>query len=483
MEYGLTDRGFVAKPLQQILKEEREAFVTAFGYDINTGDDSVAGAYIGNQAAKLAQLWEILEGLYWIGDSDSASGVYLDRLAAFVNVERVQAQPTQVHTALWGDQGTEILTGSLAKIKTGEEFALDSTVTINRSKLLGFTFKIVELAAAAYSIVVDSHVFNYAATEGDTEETVQAGIFDQIEAVFPGVYTAVNSGTDGMEIHSSGGVVPFAMFCDDPKIEILILGAFGLYKAVTPGPTFVSIGALDQIVSNVTGLGHIVNYASGITGREAESDAELRIEKNNRQRQASGNELAIQNAIKKISGVQYYRVYSNRTMILENGRPPKSYEAIVVGGVDEDIAKMIFEKGPAGVEAFGNTVVPVKDSEGYPWVVGFSRPESRYIWIKIAFSRNTEETFPINGVELIKDNIDAWGAANQDVGIDLIFQKLNRPVYDVPGIGFADIKVAVTNDPDTPPDADAYSSENIVINERQIALIDKTRVSIEELAV
>ncbi|MDR1902868.1 MAG: hypothetical protein LBQ88_11375, partial [Treponema sp.] len=140
----------------------------------------------------------------------------------------------------------------------------------------------------------------------------------------------------------------------------------------------------------------------------------------------------------------------------------------------------IFEKGPAGVQAFGNTIVVVTDSEGFDHEIGFSRPEPKYIWLKIAYSKNAEEEFPANGVELIKDNIDNWGVTNQGVGIDFIYQKLNRPVYDVPGIGFADIKVAATNNL-TPPAANDYVSQNIVINERQLALIDKTRIDIQEL--
>jgi hypothetical protein len=120
------------------------------------------------------------------------------------------------------------------------------------------------------------------------------------------------------------------------------------------------------------------------------------------------------------------------------------------------------------------------DSQGFPWKIGFSRPESRYVWIKIAFCRSSEETFPTNGIEMLKENIDAWGAANQNVGVDLIYQKMNRPIYDVPGIGFADIKIAITDDL-APPAAGDYTSENAVMNERQIALVDKTRVLIEEL--
>jgi uncharacterized phage protein gp47/JayE len=237
---------------------------------------------------------------------------------------------------------------------------------------------------------------------------------------------------------------------------------------------------LNKIVSNVDGLDHIINYATGITGKNIENDTELRIEKNNRQKQASGNEIAIENEIKKVPGVQYARLYSNRDIEVVDGRPAKSYEAIVVGGLDQEIAEVIFMKGPAGIQAFGNTVKTVFDDEGFPWEIGFSRPENSFVWIKIAYSKNPEEAFPVNGVEMMKENIDAWGAKNQGVGIDFVFQKLNRPIYDVAGVGYAYIKVAATADL-TPPEDAEYLAENIVINERQIALIDKSRVSIEEL--
>jgi hypothetical protein len=55
-----------------------------------------------------------------------------------------------------------------------------------------------------------------------------------------------------------------------------------------------------------------------------------------------------------------------------------------------------------------------------------------------------------------------------------------RPVYDVAGIGFAAIKVAVTDDL-TPPSSTSYHSENVEISEVQIAVLDKTRITVQEL--
>jgi uncharacterized phage protein gp47/JayE len=480
MEYGLTDKGFIAKSFEVLLEEERDLFRQSFGTDIDLSNDTPEGAYVANQAIKKTQLWEMAEGIWLAGDSDAASGVYLDRLVSLVNVERRPAAATQVYAALWGEEGTAVQKGHLSRMSTGERFSLNTPVTIGRGKLLGFSFKISKVQAGIYSFSLDGLIISVTAVAGDDEEAIQQKIFDQMEAVFPGVYAAENSGSDGMLIHSSIGIAPFYLFCDDQKIEILSLGAFGLYSAVIPGPTFVSAGQLNEIVSNVSGLDSVINYAAGITGRDAESDAELRIEKNRRQRQASGNEIAIENAVKEAAGVLYARVYSNRSGEEIDGRPPKSYETVVMGGIDQEIAQVIFEKGPAGVQAFGNTMIEVTDSEGFTHEIGLSRPEPKYIWLKIAYSKNPEESFPANGVELLKDNIDNWGASNQDVGIDFIYQKLNRPVYDVPGIDFADIKAAVTDDL-TPPSSGAYAAQNVVINERQIALIDKTRIDIQEL--
>jgi uncharacterized phage protein gp47/JayE len=481
MEYGLTDKGFVAKPFPVILEEEREAWKAAFGFEIDTSTETPEGAYIGVQAAKLTQLWEMMEGLFAAGDTDTASGVYLDRLCSLVNVERKPAESTRVYVALWGEQGTVINSGHLARMSiSGDQFSLQENVTINTNRLLGFLIKLTKAIADLYTLSIDGRIISYTAQEDEDEKTIQAGIFEQIEAVFPGIFDSTNLGVDGLEVHVKSGIVPIALYCDDSKIEIVSLGALGIYRANVAGALFVGVGTLDTIVSNISGLDHIVNYATGITGREKESDAELRMEKNKRQKQASGNELAIQNEIEKVPGVLYCRVYSNRTRFEREGRPPNSYEAIVIGGVDHEIAEKILDKGPAGIQPFGKTVVTVQDVEGTPWEIGFSRPENQYIWIRIDIAKNLEEEFPINGIELLKANIVAWGASNMGVGIDFIFQRLNKPIYDVPGIRFADIKVAVTSDL-TPPIADDYAAQNIVMSERQIAIIDTTRIIITEL--
>ena len=104
---------------------------------------------------------------------------------------------------------------------------------------------------------------------------------------------------------------------------------------------------------------------------------------------------------------------------------------------------------------------------------------NKNIWVKIVLSLYDEEEFPAGGTNAVKSNIVEWGAVNLGVAVDLIFQRLSIPVYAVPGIAHADIKVAATLDPDTPPDDSAYQAANISIGEVEIAVLDESRISVE----
>jgi uncharacterized phage protein gp47/JayE len=481
LEYGLTDKGFIVKPFNAILREEQVAFQTAFGMDIDLSDESIEGVYIKNQSLKLSQLWELLGKLYMIGDVDDSFGVYLDRLINFVNVRRTPASATQVYECLWAEEGTVLRKGHLLRMKNGVTFKLTVDITVGRDFLLGFQLIVTEAAAGhTYQFLLDTHTVSYTALAGDAEAEINAGLVVALEIIFPNKYEADNQGTDGLFVHAKNGGIPFTIASDDRLLGFPLLGAFSRYECTKTGAVVVSIGALNEIVSKIKGLESVVNYASGITGRDMESDTEVRMNLAARQKQATANEIAIQNAILDISGVEYAKVYSNRDIIEVDRRPPKCYEAVIVGGDEQEIAETIFAKAPAGIQAFGNIVKTVKDAEGFDWQVGFSRPTEKYIWIKIACSRNIEETFASNWIDQITDNIEDWASASLGVAVDLIYQKLFRPVYDVQGVGFADIKVAVTNDL-VPPATEAYQSANIIIGEVEIGLVDRIRITITEL--
>jgi uncharacterized phage protein gp47/JayE len=480
MEYGVTGKGFVVKPFEVILQEEEEAFRTVFGNDIDLSDTSIEGVYIKNQALKRTQLWEQLGKLYATGDVDDSFGVYLDRLVNYVNVERLKANATQVYECLWAEEGTEIPAGHLLRLASGQTFKIAGAVTVSRSSLLGFILAVKDIVVGhSYQLQINTAIITYTAVDGDDEKQIQNGIAAAIETAFPGIFEMRNA-DGGLSLHSKTGLEAFSMASSDLTVEFPLLGFYAVYTSTKTGPIIVSVGALNEIVSKVNGLDSAVNYASGITGRAVESDTELRMRLGTGQKQANANEIAIQNEILMVGGVEYARVYSNREAIEVDGRPPKSYEAVVVGGDEQEIAETIFTAGPAGIQAFGNIVKEVIDSEGFHWDIGFSRPVNKYIWIIVDYSRNTEEDLPMDVVSAIQDNIISWSQGALNVGIDLIYQKMFRPVYDVQGIGFASIKVAVTTDLN-PPEPEDYRGVNVEINEVEIAVLEKNRITVQEL--
>lgn len=476
-QYGLTDAGFVIKPLSVILEEEKQAFREVFGNDIDLSDESVAGAYVGNLSAKIAALWEQLEGLWNAGDVDSAGGVFLDRIAAFVHVEREAAKHTQVTACVWGAEGTVVPKGTLAKLAITEDiFSLSKSVSIARTNLLGIVVAVS--GAADLAITIGTTTVSVPYEDGDTEETLRDKLSEAIAERLGDTLSVEDVDDDGLRVLSTDGITAFSADVSG-ALEAESFGSPAVFAAKEAGRVYAPSGTLTVMVSNVAGVESITNYATGTTGRDAESDTELRTSLSTRQKQATCTEPAIENAISKLTGVTYVRVYSNRDIVAADGRPPKSYEAVVVGGEAQTIAQTIFENGPAGIQAYGNTVQTVKDSQGFEWEIGFSRPMSRNIWIKVVLTLYDEEEFPAGGTTGVKTNIVDWGAGNLGVSVDLIFQRLAIPVYAVPGIAHADIKVAATADPDTPPADEDYASQNIAIGEVEIAVIDAGRISVE----
>ena len=474
-QYGLSEAGFVIKPLSVILEEEKEAFKQSFGDDVDLSGESVAGAYVGNQAAKIAELWAQLEGLWNAGDVDSAGGVFLDRLVAFVNVQREGAKKTQVVACLWGDEGTQVVKGTLAKLSsTNDVFELTQAVEISRKNALGVEIAVTQ--AASFSLVIGNESIVIDCEEGDTEETLLEKLAAEIEVRCEDVKSE-KTREKMLLIVSKDGVSAFS-FEITGALEIKAVGSPAFFACQEAGRIYAPSGTLTKMVSNVQGVSSIINYATGTTGRDAESDTELRLNLGTRQKQATCTEGAIENALAKLDGVTYARVHSNRGISEAAGRPPKSFEAVVEGGDEQTIAETIFAHGPCGIQAFGNTTRTVKDSQGFDWQIGFSRPVKKNIWIHIILSLYAEEEFPTGAVQAIKSNIIEWAGKNLGVGVDLIFQRLNIPIYKVPGIASAEIKVATTLDASTPPEESDYKAENIEIGEVEIAVIDESRISI-----
>jgi uncharacterized phage protein gp47/JayE len=87
-----------------------------------------------------------------------------------------------------------------------------------------------------------------------------------------------------------------------------------------------------------------LNFSSLVTGRDEETDEELRDRAfNSTSIGGSATLNAISTELRRVEGVKALTIKRNREETNQNGLPPHSFEPIVYGGSDEDVARTIFE--------------------------------------------------------------------------------------------------------------------------------------------
>jgi len=91
----LTELGFERPTYEDLLAAQEERAKLLFGEDINTNDNTALGKYIRLNVADLADVYEILEKIYYARFPSTATGVSLDRLCSFVGITRNPATYAQ----------------------------------------------------------------------------------------------------------------------------------------------------------------------------------------------------------------------------------------------------------------------------------------------------------------------------------------------------------------------------------------------------
>jgi uncharacterized phage protein gp47/JayE len=165
---------------------------------------------------------------------------------------------------------------------------------------------------------------------------------------------------------------------------------------------------------------------------------------------------------------------SQAQAVFKGGRLAKSFEAVVEGGSDADVANKIWLTKPAGIQTFGNTSFTITDSQGEQQVINFSRPTPIYIWVTVALTLYSEETFPPNGQDLVAEAINTYGN-NLGIGVDVLLQRVLAQIFTVPGIASGAMQIAATNGPGDSP---LYGTADIPIQENEIAIFDLSRITV-----
>ena len=470
----LTATGF-ERPRLTDIKADLDARVTAVLGPVNTSPDSVTGQILGIVAASLDDVWEAAQATYDSMYPATAEGVSLDGAVSFVGLERQTAAPTTAVAMCYGAESTFVPAGSLARSVGGVQFVTDYDLIISRANAgdVEITVNTVE-NAGNYQIIAGGVSVTYTSDASATAAEIINGLAALFDA---GTFLATVDGTT-LRLRNVNLESAFSLTVGS-KLTISRLGSPVAFTAAEMGATVLPIGALNYVDTAISGWDEVSNLTAGNTGREVETDEELRVRHAESVRVTGAATVPAIRArlLADVEGVEYVAIYENRTNVVDaNGLPSHSFEAVVSGGSTQDVANKLFEVKPAGIQTFGNTSATVIDENGDGQLTSFSRPVPQYAWARVTInSLDTEEAVDPGYIDAIKAAVVATGNA-LGIGKDVIIQRFYGPIYtSTPGLGSITVEMDVTA---SPLDVPTYATSNIVIARGDHAIFDLARVTV-----
>lgn len=129
IQYGVTENGFVRKPVADVVANLNNKFIAAFGSNFDISPESPDGQYIGIMADEIASCWEQAEQVFNAFRPGAVSGIGLDNICELTNTVRYVDKPSQATVLCKGDSGTVVPAGSVVTDGT-MRFTLDTDVTL-----------------------------------------------------------------------------------------------------------------------------------------------------------------------------------------------------------------------------------------------------------------------------------------------------------------------------------------------------------------
>ena len=475
MTFGITAAGFVRKRLEDSKASLEAALEAQFG-PINKDPDGPFGQFIGVYAKAEADIWEVLEAIYYSSYRSTASDTPLDNVGDIIAVPRLSATKSVVIASATGTQGTVLPIGRIVSVdETGNQFTSTEEVTIDKAAASSLTISVATVIDSTdYTTTVNGNIYIFNSGAGATAISIAAGLVAAI--ILGSDPVTVTDNLDGSYIIDTNDLdVTFSGLVDANQTIDATTSPLGI-EAVETGPVVALTGTLVNIDTPISGWDSVTNLNDATIGRDQESDSDYRIRQLSALATAgAGTVPAIRSKLLTVDDVVGVAILENTTMSTVGSLPAKSFNAIVGGGTDQDIGDAIWEVKPAGIESFGTTSVVVIDSQGNSQTVYFSRATEIYLWVDVVLTFNTEETFPVDGLQAVADAVLAEGQL-LNAGEDVIVQKFVGPIFGVPGIATATVTIATSATPSGPPGG--YSGSNLAMAADEAASFDSARITV-----
>lgn len=480
--FEVTETGFSTPRLVEARARVVDVWRSAYGQNAQTDDSSPDGLMINTLALLLALTWEGIGGVWSRSFFQTADGVALDLLLDLFGRRRLAAATSRVDLVYYGDDATVVGLGAVAAATdTLERFATQAAAAIGTGDVCWvLTINTLD-DLADYTVTIAAVQHQFTTDASATAEEIAEGLAAALVEGGYDAYGVVDFAGNGLVVLESDGAIAPVVFEGDMTLwNAVRIPA----RSQNTGPIAAAPGTVTTAVTTISGVEGVVNPEDALPGRLRETDEELR---RRHLLALSSSGRATPEAIRarlldEVEGVTYARVVENESSVPDaEGRPPHSFEAFVLGGAAEDIARVIWETKPAGILAYGDIVTQVLDDLGVSHEIGHSEPTVRYLHLRLTITEG--EGYPQTGTpaETARLAVAAYltGAGAPEMGQDFYRFSVGQPVGQaVPGVASLQVETALTADPG---DAPVFANQDRVIADGEILDVDADRIQVLEV--
>lgn len=441
---GISDQGFTIKRMTEILSDLRAEATSLFqnlvqpGDQVDTSSSSALGRLVALVSPSLADLWEVAQADYQAFDPNSATGIALDNLVALGGITRQEQTFTTASILVSGDNGTLIPIGNtVSSTTTTNQFKTTSPIALSPSSASGVTLVVSSvqnstLYSINYSNTTTTNTVNFTSDASATIAEILTGLLTVINSAHPSLNASIVGNNLAIDRDDIFQTVSFSV---SSNLSFTKIRAIGEVVSDTAGVSEQEVGTINTILTPVLGWDSVTNPLPAISGKDRESDEQLRLRFRNGKFEKATNTIdSIYSALINLTGVTEVTIYENDNGVVDaNGVPGHSFLPIVVGGLSTDIANAIWQNKPIGILSYGNTTVTINDNQSppFPHAVSFSRPTPVVIYITMNIT--TDANFPVNGEDQIRTALIDYFSENFGTGDDVIYSRLYTAINSVPG--------------------------------------------------
>lgn len=482
---AILDRnGLVKDQFVDILLDIEDSERANIDSSIYTRDDELLGQLNNIISERIASLNDLSQAVYDSFNIASAEGKNLDDLAALRGVRRAPATFSSGIQTFKAIAGTVIPSGSVLQNSiTGDRFVTIAPLNVVSSSSYETTYEVVNvLNSTLYTITINGVEYTYTSDVDATANEIVTGLVADITAGSDSTVSAAVVG-DEIVLTATSSTTPISSSTISYIRATSVVSKVGIRSEVV-GPIVAPANTITQLASPTATIIETYNEDDLILGSLVETDEALRIRiANTTVTDSTGTIPSITSAIlNNVAGVTSVNVIENVLAVTDgDGRPAHSYETIVIGGDDEELAQEIWRTKPAGIGLFGNTTEIITDSVGSLRTIKFTRPVVINLAVRVQYSEYGEELFPISGTEAIRSIVVSQITA-LGVDKDVIPLRLAGPIYsNVEGIDDLIIEVQqITTSGDTPNPAN-WQEARFPINVDEFAFTTAIDVYVEEI--